>query len=602
MDIFSLKPKEIVDPTAGNQKGNTALSTLANLSSAFKEMINKSGGPGDSAGAFDALARQFAGAERVEPEARPEENPYERGDLGQSNRDDHADASDDHSSNRGENRAEPADNYENNNNQSRGEERSDAAGDNRSDTGADNASDRSAGRDEQPQDTGRENASDTGKEASADGQAQAESGGQNQQQGPATSGDANNQAGNVAANSAQMNLAGVMAMAQSGGAQTNTNENAAVNAGASAQRDNAIQGLAAATANTGKDAGANQSNGQANTNVNANAQAKVNTGGEAQGQGDRPVADGRAAQQAADMASKVGNGPKVSVTVNVADEAETIVSKPTSTLTAASLKATDSDATNQTGQQAAGRANQGVNPAALSHAAPQAQNGLNTAQAQQGNAQQGQIQAATSSGGDAKAMAQGPVHATAQTATSTTTESATPTTTANTNDAQQTKENQTAKEAQAQRFIPQRQAIADQVSVQINKAITAGLDRISIQLRPEALGRVDVKMDIGKDGSASIMVIAESKDTMELLQRDAKDLLRALAEAGLKADSSDLNFNLRGQQNQTANNNGDNSNSNNGGSGDGSGTGNDGSNGAEASLAAREIGDIITEDHVDVRA
>jgi hypothetical protein len=574
MDIFSLKPKEIVDPTAGNQKGNTALSTLANLSSAFKEMINKSGGPGDSAGAFDALARQFAGAERVEPEARPEENPYERGDLGQSNRDDHADASDDHSSNRGENRAEPADNYENNNNQSRGEERSDAAGDNRSDTGADNASDRSAGRDEQPQDTGRENASDTGKEASADGQAQAESGGQNQQQGPATSGDANNQAGNVAANSAQMNLAGVMAMAQSGGAQTNTNENAAVNAGASAQRDNAIQGLAAATANTGKDAGANQSNGQANTNVNANAQAKVNTGGEAQGQGDRPVADGRAAQQAADMASKVGNGPK----------------------------ATDSDATNQTGQQAAGRANQGVNPAALSHAAPQAQNGLNTAQAQQGNAQQGQIQAATSSGGDAKAMAQGPVHATAQTATSTTTESATPTTTANTNDAQQTKENQTAKEAQAQRFIPQRQAIADQVSVQINKAITAGLDRISIQLRPEALGRVDVKMDIGKDGSASIMVIAESKDTMELLQRDAKDLLRALAEAGLKADSSDLNFNLRGQQNQTANNNGDNSNSNNGGSGDGSGTGNGGSNGAEASLAAREIGDIITEDHVDVRA
>ena len=138
--------------------------------------------------------------------------------------------------------------------------------------------------------------------------------------------------------------------------------------------------------------------------------------------------------------------------------------------------------------------------------------------------------------------------------------------------------------------------------MQINKAITAGLDRISIQLRPEALGRVDVKMDIGKDGSASIMVIAESKDTMELLQRDAKDLLRALAEAGLKADSSDLNFNLRGQQNQTANNNGDNSNSNNGGSGDGSGTGNDGSNGAEASLAAREIGDIITEDRVDVRA
>jgi len=652
MDIFSLKTKEIVDPASGNQKGNTALSTLANLSSAFKEMINKSGGAGDSAGAFDALSRQFAGAERVEPKAHTDENPYERDELGQSNRDDHTDTSDDHSDSSSDNRAEPADNYESNSNQSRGEEHNDAAGDNRSDTGADNASDRSAGRDEQSSDSGRENASDTGKEASTDGQAHADSGNQNQQQGPAASGDTTNQSGNVSANSAQnqqqgpaasgdttnqsgnvsannaqnqqqgpaasgdttnqsgnvsansaqMNLAGVMAMAQSGGAQTNTNENAAVNAGASAQRDNAIQGLATATANTGKDAAANKGNNQtnANTNANANAQAKVSTGGENQSQGERSVTDGRAAQQAADMANKIGNGPKIAVTVNVADEAETIVSKPTATLTAASLKATENDATNQTGQQASGRANQGVNPAALAHAAPQAQNGLNTAQTQQGNAQQGQTQAATSSGGDAKGMVQGPLNATAQTATSTTTESATPTTTASTNETQQSKENQTAKEAQAQRFTPQRQAIADQVTVQINKAIAAGQDRINIQLRPESLGRVDVKMDIGKDGSVSIMVVADSKDTLELLQRDAKDLLRALADAGLKADSSDLNFNLRGQQNQTANNNGNNTNSNNGGSGDGSGNG--GSNGAEAGLAAHEIGDIITEDHVDVRA
>lgn len=597
MDFFSLKPKEISDPTISNQKGNTALSTLANLSSAFKEMISKTGGAGDSAGAFDALARQFSAADRAEPEARTDENPYERDDLGQSNRDDHADASEDHGSDRGEQRADPVDNYDN---RSRGDERSDAAGDNRSDTGADNTRDRSAARDEQPQDSGRDNASDTGKEASADGQANADSGSQNQQQGQANSGENADQAGNVAANNAQMNLAGVMAMSQSGGTQTNANENANADAGTSAQRDSALQGLAKALSNTGQDAAANKGNAHANVNANANAQAKVNTGGETQGQGKRSATDGKAAQQAADLAAKIGSGPKVAVTVNVAEEAETIVSKPTATLTAASLKATDSDLTSQSSQQATGRANHGVNPAALAHAAPQAQNGQNTAQAQ-GNAQQAQIQAAASTGGDAKAAAQGPLNAAAQSATSTTTESATPTSTASANETQQSKENQAAKDAQAQRFTPQRQPIADQVSVQISKAIKAGLDRINIQLRPENLGRVDVRIDIARDGSASIMVIADNKDTLELLQRDAKELLRSLEDAGLKADSSNLSFNLRGQQNQTAGNTGNNTGSNNGEGGDGS-AGNGNSNGEEASLAAHEIRDIITETHVDVRA
>jgi hypothetical protein len=34
---------------------------------------------------------------------------------------------------------------------------------------------------------------------------------------------------------------------------------------------------------------------------------------------------------------------------------------------------------------------------------------------------------------------------------------------------------------------------------------------------------------------------------MELLQRDARDLERALQDAGLRADSGSLSFNLRGQ-------------------------------------------------------
>jgi flagellar hook-length control protein FliK len=179
-------------------------------------------------------------------------------------------------------------------------------------------------------------------------------------------------------------------------------------------------------------------------------------------------------------------------------------------------------------------------------------------------------------------------------------ESATPSAIANTSDTQQSKDNQAAKETQTQRFTPQRQPVADQVSVQINKAIKAGLDRISIQLRPENLGRVDVKMDISRDGGVSVAIIADNKDTMELLQRDAKELLKALADAGLKAGSGDLNFNLRGEQNQNSTN-GDDSGSSKNSNRDNADT-NDNLNADNPNLAAHEIGDIITETRVDVRA
>jgi flagellar hook-length control protein FliK len=645
MELFSIKPKEINDPAASNNKGNTALSTLANLSSAFKELINKSGGQGESGGAFDALSKQFSGTERVEPSARTDENSYERDDLGQSSRDDYSDSSDSHSD-RNEQHAEPSDNYDSNNNQPHSDERNEAADDNRADIGADNVTDRSASRDEHPQNSEHENTSDAGNAASAQVETQAETGSQDQQQGAKDNGGKTDLQGDVSVNSANLALdgaaelaqtggnqtvttentastagaaasaqtggnqtvttenaastAGAAASAQTGGNQTVTTENAASTAGSAAQRDGAVQGVAASTSNSGKDTLTNNGSNQAN--ANANIQAKASAGTKVQGQGERNAVSGKAAQQAADLANKVGNGPKIAVTVNVADEAETIVSKPTATLTAASLKGTESDATGQTAQQAAGRNNRGVNPAALTHSAPQAQNGKNAGQAQQGNAQQGQIQAATSTGGDAKAAAPGPINAAppSHAAASTATESATPTATASASDAQQSKENQAAKEAQAQRFTPQRQPVADQVSVQINKAIKAGLDRISIQLRPENLGRVDVKMDISRDGGVSVAVIADSKDTMELLQRDAKELLKALADAGLKAESGDLNFNLRGEQNQNAAN-GNNAGSNKDGNGDNAGA-NGNSNGEDTNLAAHEIGDIITETRVDVRA
>ena len=88
--------------------------------------------------------------------------------------------------------------------------------------------------------------------------------------------------------------------------------------------------------------------------------------------------------------------------------------------------------------------------------------------------------------------------------------------------------------------------VGDQVSVHIRKAVHEGSDRIEIRLKPEALGRVDVRLELGADNRVVATVTAEQRHTLELLRADARNLERALQEAGLQTDGGSLNFNLRG--------------------------------------------------------
>ncbi|MGO1117872.1 flagellar hook-length control protein FliK [Rhodovibrionaceae bacterium A322] len=88
---------------------------------------------------------------------------------------------------------------------------------------------------------------------------------------------------------------------------------------------------------------------------------------------------------------------------------------------------------------------------------------------------------------------------------------------------------------------------ADQVAVQITKAVNGGKDKISLQLNPAELGRVDVKLDVGTDGSVKAVISVDRPETMDLMQRDSRMLEKALQEAGLKTDSGSLSFNLKGE-------------------------------------------------------
>lgn len=85
----------------------------------------------------------------------------------------------------------------------------------------------------------------------------------------------------------------------------------------------------------------------------------------------------------------------------------------------------------------------------------------------------------------------------------------------------------------------------DQVAVHIAAAARDGARNLSIQLRPAALGRIEVELSVGRDGTVKARVQAERSETLDLLQRDARGLERALEAAGLKAEAGGLSFSLK---------------------------------------------------------
>ncbi len=94
--------------------------------------------------------------------------------------------------------------------------------------------------------------------------------------------------------------------------------------------------------------------------------------------------------------------------------------------------------------------------------------------------------------------------------------------------------------------------VADQVAVKLSSMAKNGSGRVTIKLHPEDLGKLDVKLEIGKDGLVRASVTVEKPETLDLLQRDQRALERALQDAGLKTNSNSLEFDLRGEDGRWA--------------------------------------------------
>jgi flagellar hook-length control protein FliK len=156
----------------------------------------------------------------------------------------------------------------------------------------------------------------------------------------------------------------------------------------------------------------------------------------------------------------------------------------------------------------------------------------------------------------------------------------------------------TSQAAATDRVPQQAQQVIEQIKVNITRAAKAGLDRVTIQLRPEELGRIEIKLEMSQDGRVSAAITADNPATLDLLQREARGLERALQDAGLRADADNLEFNLRGEGNDRRAENED-ANERRGHMGERSGRGAeaetaDGDETYDYALAARQRGGVDT--------
>ena len=92
------------------------------------------------------------------------------------------------------------------------------------------------------------------------------------------------------------------------------------------------------------------------------------------------------------------------------------------------------------------------------------------------------------------------------------------------------------------------------IALQISKHVARGVSTFEIRLDPAEMGRIDVKLELAKDGRVTAHLAVEKAETLDLLQKDAKALEQALKDAGLDADSDTLNFSLKsGSENADGN-------------------------------------------------
>lgn len=90
--------------------------------------------------------------------------------------------------------------------------------------------------------------------------------------------------------------------------------------------------------------------------------------------------------------------------------------------------------------------------------------------------------------------------------------------------------------------------LADQIKVNIKKALKDGLDKIDIVLKPKELGTIKIHLEIGKDGSMKVVLNTARTETLDLLKADLSALKQALTDSGFDMNDRSFAFNYRGER------------------------------------------------------
>src|SRR5487761_2634845 len=85
------------------------------------------------------------------------------------------------------------------------------------------------------------------------------------------------------------------------------------------------------------------------------------------------------------------------------------------------------------------------------------------------------------------------------------------------------------------------------LALEIAASAKSGKSRFEIRLDPADLGRIDVRIDIDRNGQVTSHLTVEKPETLSMLRQDAPQLQRALDDAGLKTGNGGLQFSLRDQ-------------------------------------------------------
>ena len=95
------------------------------------------------------------------------------------------------------------------------------------------------------------------------------------------------------------------------------------------------------------------------------------------------------------------------------------------------------------------------------------------------------------------------------------------------------------------------------LALEIAASARSGKSHFEIRLDPANLGRIDVRIDVDRNGQVTSHLTVEKPETLSMLRQDAPQLQRALDDAGFKTGDGGLQFSLRDQSSSGQNNGND---------------------------------------------